>query len=264
MESYFQALWRYRHFVVSCVRTDFQSRFARSRIAGLWIILQPLIQVAIYAVILSAVLAGRFPGIDSKYAYAVYLLAGTLAWGLFSEIINRNLTIFIDYGNTLKKIQFPRVCLPVIVIAIACVNFFLMLAAIFLVLLIIGHFPGLSILGLIPLLVILVTFASGLGLMLGTLNVFMRDVGPVCAVIIQLWFWFTPIVYPIGVVPEGFRQYVMMNPLTPIVQGFQQVLLYGKQPDWHSLIPVTATAFVLITLALIGFRRAAPEMTDVL
>jgi lipopolysaccharide transport system permease protein len=264
MRSYFQTVWRYRHFLISCVQADFRAKFARSRIAGLWIIIQPLIQVTIYAVILSAVLSGKFPGVDSKYAYAVYLLSGSLAWGLFSEIINRSLTIFIEYGNVLKKISFPRVCLPLIVILIAAVNYALLLLANLLVLFFIGRLPGAEIFALIPLTLILALFASALGLILGTLNVFMRDVGPVLAVVTQLWFWFTPIVYPLNVVPAEFRSYVELNPLTSVVQGFQQVLLYGAMPNWQSLIPITVLSFILAIGALIAFRGAAPEMTDVL
>src|SRR5215475_5615660 len=107
--------WRYRHFIFSSIKNEFLSRFARSRLGGLWMVIHPLAQVLIFAFILSAVLSSKLPGIANRYGYAVYLMAGTLAWSLFSELISRSLTVFVDHGNLLKKMMFPRICLPVIV-----------------------------------------------------------------------------------------------------------------------------------------------------
>ena len=111
-----RGLWEYRSFVVSSIKNEFIARFARSRLGGLWMIIHPLAQVAIYALILSNVLAAKLPGIDNKYAYALYLMAGMLAWNLFSEIVSRCLTIFIENGNLMKKMRFPRIALPVNVV----------------------------------------------------------------------------------------------------------------------------------------------------
>lgn len=106
MLELFKSLWSYRGFVFSSIRNEFSARFARSRLGGLWMIINPLAQVAIYALVLSNVLAAKLPGIDNKYAYALYLMAGMLAWSLFSEIIGRCLTLFIDQGNLMKKCDF--------------------------------------------------------------------------------------------------------------------------------------------------------------
>jgi len=107
--------WRYRHFIFSSIKNDFLSCFARSRLGGLWMVIHPLAQVAIFAFILSAVLSSRLPEIDNRYAYALYLTAGMLAWSLFTELVSRSLTVFVDNGNLLKKMMFPRICLPLIV-----------------------------------------------------------------------------------------------------------------------------------------------------
>jgi len=89
MFALLKSLWAYRGFVASSIRNEFAARFARSRLGGLWMIIHPLAQVAIYALILSNVLAARLPGIDNRYAYAQYLMAGILAWTLFAEIVSR-------------------------------------------------------------------------------------------------------------------------------------------------------------------------------
>ncbi|MDQ2972514.1 MAG: ABC transporter permease, partial [Pseudomonadota bacterium] len=122
MKDMLLALWRYRHFILSAIWNDLRTRFTRSRLGALWLILQPLAQSAIYALILSRVLAARLPGINNKYAYVIYLLAGMLAWSLFAEVVMRCLTIYVDNGNLMKKIVFPRMCLPLVVSGSALVN----------------------------------------------------------------------------------------------------------------------------------------------
>jgi lipopolysaccharide transport system permease protein len=264
MTGYFSSVWRYRHFIASAIKNDFRNRFARSKIAGAWVILQPLIQAAIFAVILSSVLAAKLPNVDNNYAYALYLLAGMAAWGLFAEITGRCLNIFIENSNTLKKIVFPRICLPTIAAGIALINYLLFLFAVVAVAVLVGVPPGLNYWHLIPLSILIVAFSLGLGLFLGTLNVFMRDVGQVMSVILQLWFWFTPIVYPANIIPEQFKPVLHANPLYPVVDGFHQVILYGKPPQWELIIPAAITSVVMLIIALIVFRKAAPEMVDVL
>ncbi|MCX2956332.1 MAG: ABC transporter permease, partial [Candidatus Regiella insecticola] len=85
--------WRYRFFIFSSIKMELRTKFIRSRLGGLWMILNPLAQVIIFAFVLSAVLSARLPGINNQYAYAIYLMAGTLGWTLFAEIVNRCLTL---------------------------------------------------------------------------------------------------------------------------------------------------------------------------
>ncbi len=93
MKALLLAAWRYRFFIVSSIKTEFRSKFVRSALGGLWMILNPLSQVLIFAFVLSAVLSAKLPGITNQYAYAIYLMAGTLGWSLFAEIVNRCLTL---------------------------------------------------------------------------------------------------------------------------------------------------------------------------
>ena len=105
MGGMLKSVWQYRGFVLSSIRNDMVSRFAQSKLGGLWVILNPLSQVLIYALILSNILAAKLPGIDNKYAYSIYLMSGLLAWTLFSESVSRCLTLFIDNGNLMKKMN---------------------------------------------------------------------------------------------------------------------------------------------------------------
>lgn len=264
MKEILAAIWSYRHFIVSSIRNDLRSRFARSKLGALWMVLQPLAQVAIYALVLSRIMAAKLPGIDNRYAYVIYLMAGMIAWSLFAEVVTRSLTVFVDSGNLMKKMAFPRVCLPIIIGGSSLVNNLLLLVTTVGVFLLIGHPPTLAMLWLPLLIGINLAFGLGLGLILGVLNVFVRDVAQVMTVVLQLMFWLTPVVYMPSIIPERLRAILEFNPMMHMVVAFQSVLLYGRAPGINGLMVMAAASAVLLLFALFLFRRAAPEMVDVL
>lgn len=261
VDTLLRAAWRYRGFVVSSIATEFRSRLARSRLGTAWIVLQPLAQALIFATILSGVLASRLQGVDNKFAYAVYLLSGILCWNLFLEIVSRCLTVFIDNASLLKKMQFPRISLPLIVIGSSLVNNLALLAVLLVLLPILGFYPTVHWAWLPLLILVTVALASGIGLLLGTLNVFARDIGQVMTVVLQFWFWVTPIVYPINVLPNEFKATLLFNPVAPLVMAYHGVFVYQRSPGWELLAP-TAFSICMLVLAFIVFRRASTEMVD--
>ncbi|AQW67786.1 ABC transporter permease [Pseudomonas fulva] len=257
-----RGLWSYRNFVVTSIRNEFIARFSRSKLGGLWMIIHPLAQVAIYALILSNVLGAKLPGIDNKYAYALYLMAGMLAWNLFAEVVSRCLTLFIEQGNLMKKMSFPRITLPVIVVGTALLNNLLLFVAVVAVFTAFGQPPTLQALWLLPLTFAVVALAVGIGLILGVLNVFLRDIGQVVPIILQVWFWFTPIVYSVNIIPEYMKGVLQMNPMYPIVTGYHNVLVYNRTPNLDETGMITAVAVGLMVIGLFMFRRASAEMVD--
>lgn len=261
--SLIHAVWRYRGFIASSVANDFKSRVARSRLGTLWIVLHPLAQALMFALVLSSVLAAKLPGITNKYAFAVYLLSGLLCWTLFSEIVQRCLTVFIDNASLLKKMQFPRISLPMVVVGTASLANLILLAVILVLVPLLGVALTSSLVWLPVLMGLTVAMAMGIGLLLGTLNVFARDIGQVMQVVIQFWFWMTPIAYPASIIPDGIRPMIQFNPVAPLVMGYHDVLLYGRAPQ-VSLVSPLLVALVTLGLAFVIFRRASSEMVDVL
>lgn len=266
MLSMLRGAWAYRYFILSSIRTEFMGRFIRSRIGGLWMIAHPLVQVCIYALILSSLLSARLPDMaDRPYAYAIYLTAGILCWSLFTDVVSRCLTVFIDNGNLLKKVVFPRICLPLVTAGSALVTNALLLLAILVVFAALGHgIPIVPLLMLPALIALTLGLALGMGLVLGILNVFIRDVGHVVPLVLQVGFWFTPIVYVPDVLPPEIRPLLSYNPLHPLVGAFHDVLVFGRMPDMTALAGTAVLALALLTVALFMFRRAGAEMVDVL
>lgn len=264
MRDLLRAIYAYRLFIVSSIKNELHIRFVRSKLGALWIVIHPLMQVLIFALILSEVLSAKLPGIDNKYAYALYLMAGTMCWALFSDTVTKGLQLFIDNGNLMKKMAFPRVCLPLIAAGTTLVNNLMLLAAILLVFALLGHIPDLHMLWLPVLILITLMLAMGLGLLVGTMNVFMRDIGQVVPVVLQALFWLTPVVYNVNILPERAQFWFKLNPLYPLVTSYQKIMVYGKPPLWSELGILVGVSLVLLLIALVVFRRASPEMVDVL
>lgn len=264
MFSYMHNLWIYRGFIASSIRNEFFARFSRSKLGGLWMIINPLAQVLIYALILSNVLAAKLPGIDNTYAYSLYLMAGIAGWSLFSEVVSRCLNLFIENGNLMKKMRFPRITMPTITVGSCLLNYSLLLVSVLAVFSVLGHVPGIELLWILPITLVNVTLALGIGLILGVINVFVRDVGQIVPILIQTLFWFTPIVYPLEIVPETIKAVIAYNPMIPIVSAYHDILVFGKTPAWQALSTNFLVSAALLIIGLFMFRRASAEMVDVL
>ena len=258
------ALWAYRYFVLSAIRSELKGRFVRSRLGAVWFILHPLAYAAVLALVLAEVLSARLPQAPSPSAYALYLLAGTAAWTLFNEIVTRCTVIFIEYASVLRKIAFPRICLPVIVGGSALLNHALLLLAIVVVFLLFGVMPSAAMAMIAVGAVLIAAFAFGLGVLLGVFNVFMRDVAQVLGIVLQFWFWLTPIVYTREMLPERLRWLIDLNPLYPMVRMYQDALVWNRLPAWDALLWPAALAFTLLAGSLALFRRASADLVDAL
>lgn len=262
MQGMLKAVWAYRGFIIGSVKREFQSKYRNSLLGAAWTVLNPLSMIVVYTVIFSQVMRARLPGVDNSFAYSIHLCAGLLTWGFFAEIVSRAQNTFIDNANLLKKLSFPRLCLPVIVVANALVNFAIVFGLFTLFLLVSGNFPGIAYLAMLPLLALLVLFSIGLGITLGVLNVFFRDVGQFFGIFLNFWFWLTPIVYAVNILPEPVRALMHLNPMARLIEAFQTILVQGGWPDWPSLFPVFVLALILCLLGFRLFRRHAGEMVD--
>jgi lipopolysaccharide transport system permease protein len=259
-----QALWAYRNFIYRSVCNDFKNRFARSKLGGFWMILHPLAQVAMFALILSNVLAAKLPGVNTSFGYALYLMAGTLGWSLFSELVGRSLNLFIENGNLIKKVRFPRIALPAILAGSCLINNALLLISVMVIFWLMGEAPNIQLLWLPFLIFITLALALGLGLCLSIINVFIRDVGQIVPILLQLLYWFTPIVYPASIIPEKYRGYLELNPIFPLITSFQNILVYKSPPLIPDCLIVFLVAIIFLFIGLVLFRRANSELVDIL
>ena len=255
-------LANYRGFIKTSVQREFQSKYRNSILGAAWTVLNPLAMIFVYTVIFAQVMHSRLPDNNSTFAYSIYLCAGVLTWNLFAEITSKAQTVFLDNAGLIKKINFPRLCLPVIVVINACLNFTIIFGLFTLFLVVSDNFPGWAYLALLPVLAILIALAIGLGMIVGILNVFFRDVGQFFTIVLQFWFWFTPVVYPLKALPPNVRDWLMFNPMAPLIIAFHDILVGHATPQWGTLLAPALVGIILCLLGMQLFRARAGEMVD--
>lgn len=257
-----RALWGFRGFIFTSVAREFQAKYRNSLFGVVWMILNPLAMITVYTLIFSRIMQSRLPGVEGAFSYSIYLCAGILTWGLFSEITSRSVNIFIENANLIKKLNFPKLCLPVIVVLSALLNFAIIMGLFLAFLTATGNLPGWGLLLFFPVLAVQIVFAVGLGMTLAVFNVFFRDVGQMFGILLNFWFWFTPIVYPASVLPPEAAQLLAFNPMVHIIGAYQSIFVTGHFDDWNGLLPVAVVGLILCALGLSLLRRNTADMVD--
>ena len=255
-------VWSFRGMIWSSVKREFQSRWTGTQFGPFWLVAQPLATIVIFTVIFANIMRPGMPAHDSKFAYSIYLCSGVLTYGLFSEMLGRSVNIFVESANLLKKINFPKLCLPIIILVSSILNFAIIMSLFLLFLLIISAFPGWVILSVLPVLGIQLMLAMGLGMLLATINVFYRDVQQLVQVVLQFWFWLTPIVYMAPTLPPTAQRILDLNPLWPLIQAYQGIFLEHQMPDWAGLIYPLLLALFFIVLGVFAFYKLQGEIVD--
>ncbi len=259
----FRALWAYRGFIWSSVMREFHGKYRESLLGAFWSVANPLTMIVIYTVVFGQLMRSTLPGHESTpFAFSIYLCAGISSWNLFSEMLGRLNSVFIQNANLIKKANFPRICLPAIVVLSAMINYGILLALYLIFLAIIGHWPGVALLALVPLLILQILFTLGLGVFLGTLNVFFRDIGQLTSVALQFWFWLTPIVYTIPAASSKARILLEFNPLQPLIAAYQQIFLDRTVPAMGPLLPLILLTIIFLLLGAGFFLARVGEMVD--
>ncbi|WP_417315876.1 ABC transporter permease [Cycloclasticus pugetii] len=262
MKNDLKTIWQYRGFMWATIIRDFQVRYQSSLLGVAWLIIQPLAMILVYTLIFSQVMKAKIPGNDSDFAYTIYLCSGLLAWGLFSEQLSRTKSVFIENSNLMKKVTFPKFCLPLIVAFSSIFNFFIIYGLFVIFLFITGQFPGLNFFGVFPVIFFQVVFTLGLGLSLAVLNVYFRDVGQLVDVALQFLFWGTPIVYTLSIIPEWAHSYLYLNPLAHFIEIYQGILLTHKFPRLEEFFTLFSFCLVSIAIGFYLFTKYADEMVD--
>jgi lipopolysaccharide transport system permease protein len=252
-------LLRYRDLLWQMIRSDFRGRYLGSLLGGLWALIHPLVMIGIYMLVFSRLMGARLAGrTDSPYGFGIYLCAALLPWTLFAEIIGRNTGILIERANLVKKMAFPNLLLHLYVAGTALVHAGLMIILFLLALLLAGAMPPPAYLAAWLLLVLLqLGLALGLGVLASTLNVFFRDVGQITAVVLQIWFWLTPIVYVADILPPAARRLLGYNIIAWYAAAQQEALLGESLPGAATLVSLALLSLAAMTagVALYGALR---------
>jgi lipopolysaccharide transport system permease protein len=257
-----RTLYNFRGFIYASVKQEFQSKYRNSILGFLWALINPLFLIIIYTVVFSQVLGPKLSETGNSFTYGFFLCSGLLTWNYFTEVALRGLNLFIDNANLLKKINFPQASLLIISFISASINFLIIFSLFTVFLLITNSFRGAVLVGIIPVLLIQIVFALSMGFILGVINVFFRDVGHFFSMFLQFWFWCTPIVYPINVLPESIKNLIQFNPMYAIITAYQNILVFGKNPEWSALLYPAVLSLLMCIAAYFLYKNAFNQMVD--
>ncbi len=258
-------IFRYRSFIVTSTARQIQGQYQGSLFGVAWLFLGPLALLTVHTVIFSSLFKNRLAGVDSAFSYSIYLCAGLLPWLYFSDSVSRLTGTFVAQAGLIKKAQFPRICLPLIAMGVSSFNF-VVIAGLFLAFLLIsGNWPGAVLLAAMPALSVQVLLSLGLGVLLGVVNVYFRDVGHLVGIVFQFLFWLTPIVYPLNMLPPWAQTVIGLNPMTVLVEHYQSVILYARIPSAQAFQGLAWTGLLAMLCIFLGYkihRDLGGEMAD--
>ena len=237
------------------VRQDLVQRYQADILGMAWLVLQPLITIALFAVVFSALMRARLPGLDHTFGYTIYLIAGILAWTAFAQSMTRLSGWYRDRAGLYQKLALGLYLPPLSVVASEGVLYAMGMTIFALGLLLHGHGLSLHWLVLPGLLALLAVITFCLGLSLGLLEVFIPDIRRAVPIALQLGFWLTPIVYTPDILPNWVRPLIDLNPLTHALGAVQAIVVFQQTPSPRSLLLLALLAVISLgVLAWLGQR----------
>lgn len=258
----FGEIWRYRELMYRFLWRDIKARYKQTYLGPFWAVFRPIASM----VIMSAVFGGLagFKSGSKGVSYPLFLFAGLLVWNYFSSALTSTAASLSNNAALLGKAYFPRVYAPLGAVIAPLVDLVLSMVISLGLFAWFGHWPSWHIVFL-PIFVLLALVAGlGVGLWLCGASVRYRDVPFALPFAIQLWFYATPVLYPLSRLPEPYQSLLALNPLTAVIEGFRWSLLGVAPPNWTVLAVSAALGFALATAGLYYFRRTERTIVDMM
>lgn len=260
-----RSLWgEHRGLIRAMVRRDLTNRYKGSVMGFAWAIITPAVMIIIFTLIFSGIFKARFGNEGGPLSFAVYLFCGLLPWMAFSEGVQRATTTLTENVNLIKRVVFPVEALPVNTalsgLMQQLIGTIVLLAA---ALLLQGTLHPTAL--LMPVLLVPQLLATiGLGWLMASLGVFVRDIPQFNQLLFSTWMYLTPIFYPENQIPSNFQWLVNLNPMAPLIRSYRRILLEGRMPDWRGLSFTFIFALGCFVLGYWWFERTKKAFADVL
>lgn len=258
------SLVEHRQLLAQMIKREVEGRYKGTIIGLAWSFFYPLLMLAVYTFVFSVVFKARWGGgEESKVQFALVLFIGLIVHGIFAEVVNRAPGLVLANANYVKRVVFPLEILPVVSMGGALFHAAISLCVLLLVVLVNGHIYWTVIFA--PLVIMpLVFMALGFSWMLASLGVFLRDVGQTINIVTMIMLFLSPVFYPITSLPEEYRIWMMLNPLTFIVEQVRQVVIWGRLPDWSGLCIYTMISVGVLWIGFAWFQKTRKGFADVI
>ncbi len=259
-------LFRYRALIQSLVGRELKARYRGSFLGFLWSFLNPFLLLCVYTIVFGLILRPRDPSFPTPISYALFLFTGLLPWIWLSSSILESSNVLIANSGLLKKIMFPAEILPITVVVTNLVNFVLGLPILFLFYIIFGHKLTFWVFFLPFCILLEFIFALGLSLMVAPLSVIFKDLQNIIANLITLWFFSTPIIYPFSfpAIQKSslLKLYLLLNPLTHVIESYHYSLFYGSLPHWKKLSVTFIFSLIIFIIGYYIFDRLRDTVVE--
>ena len=247
------------------IRRDIRSRYIGSTLGFFWSIINPILMLLIFTFLFSVIFKIRIGDYGKERGFVEFLICGFLPWIAFSEASLRSTGVIIENANLVKKLKFPS---ELFVVSTVLSSFLLQLIGfgLFIVALIfLGKIDSFLYLFLLPLgFVLQILFTIGIGLILSCVNVFFRDVAQIVNSLFMIWLYISPVMYPLSMVPEKYRIFLMVNPMTHLLEIYRTLILRQELPNWVSVVYVGGLAILLLWLGQVFFLKLKTVFDDYL
>jgi lipopolysaccharide transport system permease protein len=253
------SMQQYNELLKHITLREVKSRYKQSFLGFFWVVLNPFFQMLIMSFVFSFIVRFNTPGVP----YPVFIFTGLLPWIFLANATGAATDAFIDNGSLIKKIYFPREIFVLATVTAKAVDFFLAFLLL-LVMMLLYHIPFTPfMLFFIPLFAVNFIFVYALSLLLATCNLFFRDIKYLYNLILQLWFYVTPIIYATEFFPAQWRWIFKLNPMSVFINAYRQVLINGDYPNMSSMLIASGISFGLLALAYYVFRKLEGSFADI-
>ena len=245
-------------------KRDFKERYMGMGLGQLWFILNPIIMITIYSVIFSELMKLKANLIDHAFSYSVYIVPGIIAWTAFTTILNRTRDIFSSRAGLIKKINVPAYTYQISILITETIILFLSMFLGMIFLLLVEYPITWNFLWLIPIIGLQSIFAFSFGVILSLFAPFIKDLKVVIPILLQLWFWMTPIIYMRELMASKYPWILTYNPFYYYVHLYQDIFVYGKSPSFESLLIITLISATTLLLAAYLYKKMVSTIKDII
>ena len=252
----FKGLYEYRELLKTSIKKDIRGRYKNSILGVFWSFLNPLLQLAVYAIVFPLIMKSDIPN------YTVFVCCGLIPWTFFSTAISRTSFVMVENGNIIKKVYFPREILPISIVTSELVNFFI--STIMILAFVLAYGMGFTwyIVFYPVILIVQYVLLIGISLLVSSLTVYFRDLQHFIGILLQLLFYATPIVYGMDIIPVSFQWILKLNPMSYIIDGYRSIFYYQRMPDLVGLGIVFAISIVLCIVGYFIFNKLQKRFAE--
>lgn len=241
----FKELYQYRELLKSSIKKEFRGKYKKSSLGVLWSFINPLMQLIVYALVFPFILR-----VDTEN-YTMFLIVTLIPWNFFSTVITQVTPVIVNNSNIVKKVYFPRAILPISIITAGLVNFVIAGILVLIGLFISGIGFSIYILYLPLIMLIQYLLSIAMALILSSITVYLRDIEYVINVLMLMWFYVTPVLYPSTLIPSQYQFIYNLNPMTGIINSYRDILYYQSAPRLTSL---AVLGLLVLGLLFAGYK----------